>query len=208
MKHLITLVLLIGISSALLADQKAPVSMQKPASKPQLAKKVLPFPEPQMERNYNWLTNNLRCQKCANQTLADSEVDLAADLRDRVYQQVLTGKSKEEIVKFLMQRFGDRVSYDPPFKVVTVLLWTSPFLLLLYGLLVMKKAIRNRREKITENSRELSRDEEHKLALLLGENDSPIAPGQTEDSRNKSDDSNTNTSADSYKDVDTDKTNN
>jgi len=208
MKHIILIFLLINVCSSVWAEQQAPLSGQKAEQqgaatsndgkkalakpKPQFAKKVLPFPEPKMERNYNWLTNNLRCQKCANQTLADSQVDLAADLRDRVYQQVLTGKSKEEIVKFLMKRFGDRVSYDPPFRAVTVLLWTSPFLLFLYGFLVMKKAIRNRGEKTAENTRELSSDEEHKLAVLLGESEIPV---DTDESRSKDDHPDTDTTA-------------
>ena len=197
MKHFIAILFLSSISSSVWSDQQGLSSDQKLLKrvpdatrkdmrqlqrldkkdekkalltpKPQMAKKVLPFPEPQMERNYNWLTNNLRCQKCANQTLADSQVDLAADLRDRVYQQVLTGKTKEEIVKFLMKRFGDRVSYDPPFRAVTALLWTSPFLLLLYGLFVMKRAIRNRHKLATNNTRTLSDDEQKRLDQLLSD---------------------------------------
>jgi len=133
------------------------------------AEKVLSFPKPQMEANYEWLTDNLRCQKCANQTLADSKSDLASDLKNKVYQLVLTGKSKEQIVEFLIQRFGDRVAYDPPFRASTVLLWLSPFFLLVIGLVVMRSSIHTRRTVAEKNPRTLNESELQRLAQLLGD---------------------------------------
>ncbi len=130
--------------------------------------KILPFPQQKMEANYEWLTNNLRCQKCANQTLADSQSDLASDLKQRVYKLVLTGKSKEQIVDYLIQRFGDRVAYDPPFRTTTAILWILPVFLLVIGLLVMIRAIHNRQKSAVSNSRTLNEYELQRLEQLLG----------------------------------------
>ena len=138
-----------------------------PGSLLQSAEKVLHFPEPQMEKNYTWLTNNLRCQKCANQTLSDSESDLANDLRIKVYKLVLTGKTRDEIVNYLVQRFGDRVAYHPPLRASTILLWGSPFVLLLFALYLMRQAVHNRRSQALETTQSLTQDEELKIQQLL-----------------------------------------
>lgn len=130
--------------------------------------KILPFPEKKMEANYEWLTNNLRCQKCANQTLSDSQSDLASDLKKRVYKLVLTGKSKEEIVEYLIKRFGDRVAYDPPFRTTTAILWILPVLLLFTGLFVMVKAIHNRQKSAVNKDQTLNESELQRLEQLLG----------------------------------------
>ncbi len=151
------------------------------------AGKILTFPEPGMESNYNWLTNNLRCQKCANQTLADSQSDLASDLRHRVYKLVLTGKSRDQVVDYLVLRFGDRVSYNPPFKISTALLWLSPFILLAIGLFIMIRTIHKRYVVAVSNERTLSDIERQHLDQLLGvpankdsNNDSANAPTNQE----------------------------
>jgi len=132
------------------------------------AGKTLSFPKPQMENNYIWLIDNLRCQKCVNQTLADSQSDLANDLRHRVYKLVLSGKTRDQVVDYLVQRFGDRVSYNPPFKLSTALLWLSPFILLVIGLFVMMRTIHKRNDVATSNNRTLSDTERQRLNQLLG----------------------------------------
>jgi cytochrome c-type biogenesis protein CcmH len=91
------------------------------------------------------LEEKLRCLVCQNQTLADSGAELAGDLRRQVREQVAAGRSDEEIVKFLVQRYGDFVLYDPPFKATTALLWIGPFVLLLGAAVVLIVTLRRRR---------------------------------------------------------------
>jgi cytochrome c-type biogenesis protein CcmH len=91
------------------------------------------FDDPKKEALYYELVDELRCLVCQNQSLADSEADLAKDLRDEVYGIIQSGKSGQEAVKFLTDRYGDFVLYRPPVKPITVLLWAGPFLLLAAG---------------------------------------------------------------------------
>ena len=76
------------------------------------------------------LSEKLRCLVCQNQSLADSSAELAGDLRKQVRDQVVAGRSDDEIIEFLVQRYGDFVRYEPPFKATTALLWIGPFVLL------------------------------------------------------------------------------
>src|SRR5262249_23194835 len=84
----------------------------------------------QAENRIRNLEENLRCLVCQNQTLADSNAELAEDLRKQVREQVAAGKTDEQIVDYLVQRYGDFVLYDPPLKARTLLLWFGPFALL------------------------------------------------------------------------------
>ena len=82
------------------------------------------------EKRIRSLEEKLRCLVCQNQTLADSPAELAVDLRREVREQVKAGRSDEQIVDYLVQRYGDFVLYEPPFKATTALLWIGPFMLL------------------------------------------------------------------------------
>ncbi|MGR9087663.1 MAG: cytochrome c-type biogenesis protein, partial [Gammaproteobacteria bacterium] len=92
------------------------------------------FANPERQATYESLIKELRCLVCQNQTIADSNADLASDLRRQVYEMVQQGKSREEIVQFLTDRYGDFVLYNPPFKAKTGLLWLGPAIFLLIGL--------------------------------------------------------------------------
>ena len=81
------------------------------------------------EQRIRQLEEKLRCLVCQNQSLADSNAELAGDLRKQVRDQVAAGRSDDEIIDFLVQRYGDFVRYEPPFKATTALLWIGPFLL-------------------------------------------------------------------------------
>ncbi len=94
----------------------------------------LHFDDPDKEAMYQQLTQELRCLVCQNQNLADSDAELAGDLRREVYELVQSGKSAEEVKAFLVQRYGDFVLYRPPLQKNTLLLWAAPVLLLLLGL--------------------------------------------------------------------------
>jgi cytochrome c-type biogenesis protein CcmH len=90
------------------------------------------------------LESTLRCLVCQNQTLADSDAPLAADLRTEIRELAARGRSDEDIRRFLVARYGDFVLYDPPFKTVTLLLWLGPFLLLVLGAFVWRRVMRRR----------------------------------------------------------------
>jgi len=91
------------------------------------------------------LEEKLRCLVCQNQTLADSSAELAGDLRKHVREQVAAGKSDDEVIEFLVQRYGDFVRYEPPFKATTALLWVGPFALLLAAGATLIVVLRRRR---------------------------------------------------------------
>jgi len=88
------------------------------------------FKDATQEQRYNRLTAELRCMVCQNQSLADSHADLAQDMRNEVFRMLDAGRSDEEIVDFLVQRYGDFVLYRPPVSATTSLLWFGPPLLL------------------------------------------------------------------------------
>lgn len=107
---------------------------------------------PQQER-YRVLINELRCLVCQNQTIADSNAPLAADLRDQVHAQIVAGRSDAEIIDYVTARYGDFVLYRPPFKRSTWLLWVGPFALLAVGLVgAMAFLRRRRRDAVTAQS--------------------------------------------------------
>ena len=92
---------------------------------------------PEQEQRYHNLLKELRCLVCQNQSLAESDAGLAVDLRDEVKAMIIEGASDNEIFKFMTERYGDFVLYQPPFKPQNYLLWVAPFLLLLIGLAVL-----------------------------------------------------------------------
>ena len=102
------------------------------------------------EQRIRQLEEKLRCLVCQNQTLADSNAELAGDLRREVREQVKAGRSDEQIVDYLVRRYGDFVLYDPPFKAITWLLWIGPFVLLAAAALVLVTILRRRRRAAEE----------------------------------------------------------
>jgi cytochrome c-type biogenesis protein CcmH len=113
------------------------------------------------------LANELRCLVCQNQSIAESNAELAVDLRHQIKEQIAAGKSDGEIVNFMVQRYGDFVLYRPPLRGTTLLLWSGPALLLVVGLAVLVFSVRKRQRQIVDQP--LS-DEEHRQAerLLAG----------------------------------------
>jgi cytochrome c-type biogenesis protein CcmH len=91
------------------------------------------FDDPAQETAFRELTSKLRCLVCQNESLAASQADLAQDLRKEVYAMMKAGKGQDEIVAFLVDRYGDFVLYQPPVKPSTYILWFGPFLLVGVG---------------------------------------------------------------------------
>lgn len=115
-----------------------------------LAKEAQPNEDPKIEQRMKVLTEQLRCLVCQNETLADSRAELAEDLRKQIREQIRAGKTDQEIIAFLTERYGDFVLYNPPVKKTTYLLWFGPFVLLIVGTGVLYRYVKNRREKIKE----------------------------------------------------------
>ena len=109
-----------------------------------------PSGDPVIEQRLAKLSHELRCLQCQNQTLADSPSGLAADLRREIRAQMKAGKSDQEVIAFLTQRYGQFILYRPRVTPMTYLLWFGPFVLLLAGLLVLFRYIKQRRDEITE----------------------------------------------------------
>jgi cytochrome c-type biogenesis protein CcmH len=105
---------------------------------------VYHFDNPEDEARYKQLVHELRCLVCQNQDLADSNAELAQDMRHRNYEMVQAGKSDEEIVAFMVERYGDFVLYRPPVKGSTLLLWVGPFIILGAGMVILVLFIRRR----------------------------------------------------------------
>jgi len=102
------------------------------------------FPTPEQDALYHELIDELRCLVCQNQNLAESNAPLAKDLRDEIAEMVRAGKGREEVIGFLVARYGDFVLYRPPLRRDTWLLWAGPFLLVGAGLVALAMVLRRR----------------------------------------------------------------
>jgi len=123
------------------------------------------FKDEVTEIRYKALVKELRCPKCQNQNLADSNSPIAADLRREVYELLQQGKADIEIVDFMVKRYGEFVLYRPRVSSLTYLLWFGPALLLLIGVIVVIMILR--KKPIKKASVELSAVQKDKLAQIL-----------------------------------------
>lgn len=133
-------------------------------SLPVTATEIRDFADPSRQAAYENLIKDLRCLVCQNQSLADSDADLAKDLRTEVYNIIQSGKNEDEAVKFLTDRYGDFVLYRPPVKPITYLLWLGPFAALLGGGLFLWRQARRR--SVADDDDELSAEERQRLERL------------------------------------------
>ena len=104
--------------------------------------------DPVLEKKVITLSNELRCLVCQNQTIADSNAELAVDLRNQVRKQLSEGKSDREILDYMVQRYGEFVLYRPPLSYKTILLWAGPFALLLIAMFILIQQIRLRHKRL------------------------------------------------------------
>ncbi|MDP3814143.1 cytochrome c-type biogenesis protein [Pseudomonas sp.] len=153
MRRLLTAVLL-GL--ALLGTAQAAIDTYEFAS------------EAERER-YRDLVEELRCPKCQNQNIADSNAPIAMDLRAQIYRMLEEGQSNEQIIEFLVSRYGDFVLYKPPLSARTLLLWYGPAALLVGGFVLLGVIVLRRRGKQSATSSGLSADEQQRLAALLSQ---------------------------------------
>jgi cytochrome c-type biogenesis protein CcmH len=100
---------------------------------------------PELEAKVQMIAIELRCLVCQNETIAGSHADLAVDLRNQIRAQLQNGKSKDDIIAYMVDRYGDFVLYKPPVKSNTLVLWFRPFIILLIGLWALLRHIRQER---------------------------------------------------------------
>lgn len=138
----------------------------------QAAIEIHEFKDAQEEARYKALTEELRCPKCQNQNLASSDAPISQDLKNQTYQMIKEGKTDSQIRDFMLERYGDFISYKPPMRPSTWILWVFPpvfLLLLLLGWVYRTKKAQNKPINNTANQEfeALNQDEEQKFAKIL-----------------------------------------
>jgi len=134
------------------------------------AKQAVPaIDDPVAEKRAVTLEQQLRCLVCQNETIAASQADLAKDLRKEIREQIKAGRTDDQIKQYLVDRYGDFVLYDPPFKATTALLWGGPFALLLGGIIVLFVYMRRRRTRVEQGA--LSEEQHARAQALLRANE-------------------------------------
>jgi cytochrome c-type biogenesis protein CcmH len=124
------------------------------------------FEDPAKEHEFRALIEQIRCLVCQNESLAGSQAELAQDLRQEVYEMMLGGQDREQIVNFLVARYGDFVLYSPPLKPTTYPLWFGPFVLVgIAGFFLARTLLRKKQSRDSE----LSAQEQERLQRLLAE---------------------------------------
>jgi cytochrome c-type biogenesis protein CcmH len=144
----------------------SPLLAQAPAPAAKAPTTAVPTEnDPMTARREIALSAQLRCLVCQNQSIAESNAELAQDLRRQVREQVAAGKTDAEIIDFMTSRYGDFVLYRPPFRATTLLLWLGPLLLLLAAGAIAWRVVRARRSATVAV---LSDEERKRAAQLLG----------------------------------------
>lgn len=147
---------------ALLLCVAIPVGLAGPVWSTELRE----FANAEQKHRYQALLKELRCLVCQNQSLADSDAELAQDLRREVYEMLGKGEADKAILQFMVERYGDFVLYRPPFKATTAVLWLGPFVLCAGGLGFLALHLR-RRKAAADSADTLDEAEQARLDALL-----------------------------------------
>ncbi len=113
------------------------------------------------------ISSQLRCLVCQNQSIADSNAELAVDLRNQVIEQINAGRSDDDIIKYMVDRYGDFVLYNPPFKASTIILWVGPAVLFFGAVIAFYINLRRRKTQVAQSERALTPDEKRRAEALL-----------------------------------------
>lgn len=143
---------------------------------------VYQFDSAKQEARFRALTSELRCPKCQNNSIADSNAELAQDLRQKVHQMLQQGRTDDEIRSFMIARYGNFVTYNPPLTASTIVLWLAPALVMFTGLGLM--VVRSRRAKQTLNEA-FSDEEQQRLDALLASEKATFSSEKTADAEPK-----------------------
>ncbi|MEF1308845.1 cytochrome c-type biogenesis protein CcmH [Vibrio mytili] len=129
---------------------------------------VYEFDNLEQEQQFKELSHTLRCPKCQNNTISDSNAALAQDLRHKVYEMTKEGKSKQEIVDYMVARYGNFVTYNPPFTVATSILWLGPLAVVLMGFgLIVLRSRKSKAKSETDSEEQWDEQKEARLKALL-----------------------------------------
>ncbi|MFC0225304.1 cytochrome c-type biogenesis protein [Serratia aquatilis] len=123
----------------------------------------------EQEQQYRQLTEQLRCPKCQNNSIADSNAIIAEDMRTKVYELLMQGQSKQQVVDYMVARYGNFVTYEPPLTPATLILWLGPLLFVMIGGAVV--ILRTRHRRVRPGNEAFSDQEQRRLAALLEETD-------------------------------------
>lgn len=123
-----------------------------------------PFPDDELRQRHNRLIDELRCPQCLNTNLAGSDSMIARDLRREVHRLLLEGKTDEEILDFMHERYGDFILYRPRLQSGTIVLWFGPLFLLLVAALVLARIVMSKKAEVTD----LSEADARRLQELVG----------------------------------------
>lgn len=156
MKKIISILLLSGALIFSLESAAAPIETFK-------------FESAETEKVFHKLSEELRCLVCQNQNIAESNADLAKDLRLEIYTMLSEGKTEDEIVDFMVERYGDYVLYRPPFKPMTWLLWFGPVIVFIFGLIYVVRLMKSQSAEVAPDS--LSEEEIERIKNLHAEQD-------------------------------------
>jgi cytochrome c-type biogenesis protein CcmH len=117
------------------------------------------MPTPELQQRYDALTHELRCMQCQNQSIADSPVGLASDLRRDVREQLIAGKTDAQIRDSMVARYGNIILFRPPFQASTAWVWIAPFVLLLVGIFVAARVVRQRSALVASDDSVIDADD-------------------------------------------------
>ena len=112
------------------------------------------LPTPALQQRYYELTHELRCMQCQNESLADSPVGLASDLRRDVREQLLAGQTDDQIRDLMVSRYGEFILFRPRFNARTVWLWSLPAVLMLLGIVIAVRVLRDRQQRVGVDTEE------------------------------------------------------
>jgi cytochrome c-type biogenesis protein CcmH len=116
------------------------------------------MPTPELQNRYLSLTHELRCMQCQNEAIADSPVDLAADLRRQVHDMLLAGKTDDDVRNFMVARYGEFILFRPRMSLRTAWLWLAPGVLILVGAFVAVRIVQQRSALVTQDNEPLEED--------------------------------------------------
>ncbi|OAN18826.1 cystathionine gamma-synthase [Photobacterium jeanii] len=150
--------LLAGLMLALLTSTSAVAAIE-----------VHSFDNVDQEEAFQELTATLRCPKCQNNTIADSDAPLARDMRQKVYDMLQQGKDKEDVVDYMVARYGNFVTYEPPVMLSTIILWLGPLFFIVGGFTVLVLRSRRNNEPQAAANDDLDEAEAKRLKAMLAE---------------------------------------
>ncbi|MGY4676791.1 cytochrome c-type biogenesis protein [Pasteurella sp. P03HT] len=130
---------------------------------------ALTFSSLEQEKDYHALTQELRCPQCQNNNIADSNATIAVDMRHKVLELLQDGHSKQEVVKYMVDRYGHFVTYDPPLTAATLALWVIPVVFAVLGVIMLFRRKPNMERETRASEVVLSHEEKQRLQDLLKE---------------------------------------